>query len=105
MTLKYTGEQRGLNPQGTALFKEVDEGDHNIEISGVANNCSVGGTNPRTITASGGETANTTYNVGCVGQIAFMSNRTGNPEIFVMDANGSNPTNLTNDPGRNFLPR
>ena len=33
-------------------------------------------------------------------QIAFMSKRDGNfnPEIYVMDADGSNPQNLTNHP-------
>ena len=32
-------------------------------------------------------------------QIAFMSDRDGNWEIYVMDANGENQRNLTNNPG------
>jgi len=32
------------------------------------------------------------------GDIAFGSERDGNPEIYVMDADGSNQSNLTNDP-------
>jgi Tol biopolymer transport system component len=31
------------------------------------------------------------------GQIAFVSARDGNDEIYVMEADGSNPTNLTNN--------
>ena len=31
-------------------------------------------------------------------QITFMSHRDGNPEIYVMDADGDNPQNLTNHP-------
>ncbi len=31
-------------------------------------------------------------------KIAFLSDRDGNPEIYVIDANGSNLTNLTNNP-------
>jgi Tol biopolymer transport system component len=31
-------------------------------------------------------------------RIAFVSNRDGNPEIYAMDADGSNVTRLTNDP-------
>ena len=30
-------------------------------------------------------------------RIAFMSERDGNPEIYVMDADGANPQNLTNN--------
>jgi Tol biopolymer transport system component len=32
-----------------------------------------------------------------VGQIAFMSDRDGNSEIYVMNADGTDPINLTND--------
>jgi Tol biopolymer transport system component len=31
-------------------------------------------------------------------KIAFWNNDSGNPEVFVMDADGKNPTNLTNNP-------
>ncbi|MCE2395573.1 PD40 domain-containing protein [Candidatus Poribacteria bacterium] len=31
-------------------------------------------------------------------QIAFVSNRSGNWDIYVMDADGGNPQNLTNNP-------
>ena len=34
---------------------------------------------------------------GTNGKIAFSSERDGNGEIYVMDADGSNPTNLTNN--------
>ncbi len=30
-------------------------------------------------------------------KIAFMSTRTGNPEVFVMNANGTNQINITNN--------
>jgi len=36
--------------------------------------------------------------------IAFVSNQDGNPEIYVMDADGSNPTRLTNNPGFDGAP-
>ena len=37
-------------------------------------------------------------------QIAFMSNRDGNPEIYVMDADGGNPQRLTNNPKNDLSP-
>ena len=37
-------------------------------------------------------------------QIAFMSDRDGNSEIYVMDADGDNPQNLTNNPDADANP-
>jgi TolB protein len=39
-----------------------------------------------------------------VGQIAFVSNRDGNDEIYVMNPNGSNQRRLTNTPGEDWHP-
>ena len=38
------------------------------------------------------------------GKIAFMSTRDGNSEVYVMNANGSGPTNLTNNPAYDNSP-
>ena len=37
-------------------------------------------------------------------QITFVSHRDGNPEIYVMDADGGNPQNLTNNPSDDYSP-
>ncbi len=37
-------------------------------------------------------------------KIAFASNRDGNFEIYVMNADGSDQTNLTNDPEYDWAP-
>lgn len=37
-------------------------------------------------------------------RIAFMSNRNGDWEIFIMERDGSNPLNLTNSPGSDGIP-
>ncbi|HEY0734312.1 MAG TPA: hypothetical protein VGD69_05360, partial [Herpetosiphonaceae bacterium] len=37
-------------------------------------------------------------------QIAFVSDRDGNPEIYVMNADGGEPRNLTQNPERDFDP-
>ena len=42
--------------------------------------------------------------VDAQGQIAFSSNRDGNYEIYVMDINGDNPQNLTNQPHADINP-
>ena len=38
------------------------------------------------------------------GRIAFVSERAGNGEIYVMNADGSDQTNLTNDPEDDWAP-
>ena len=42
--------------------------------------------------------------VDAQGQIAFVSQRDGNPEIYVMDADGSNQRRLTNNHGDDWSP-
>jgi Tol biopolymer transport system component len=37
-------------------------------------------------------------------KIAFVANRDGNFEIYVMDADGSNQTRLTNNPATDWMP-
>ena len=41
---------------------------------------------------------------GAQAQIAFASDRDGNSEIYVMDADGGNPRRLTNHPARDWSP-
>jgi Tol biopolymer transport system component len=41
---------------------------------------------------------------GVNGKIAFVSDRDGNSEIYTMNADGSNPTRLTNNPASDFSP-
>ncbi len=39
-----------------------------------------------------------------IGKIAFFSDRDGNREIYLMDEDGSNQVNLTNNPAEDFRP-
>jgi Tol biopolymer transport system component len=48
--------------------------------------------------------ATTTLIGGEPGQIAFTSERDGNAEIYVMNADGSNQTNLINNPANDYNP-
>ncbi len=42
-------------------------GDHQVALSGVAANCTVGGANPRMVSVPAGGTATTTFSVSCAG--------------------------------------
>jgi Tol biopolymer transport system component len=41
---------------------------------------------------------------GVNGKIAFISDRDGNVEVYIMNADGANQTNLTNNPANDFSP-
>lgn len=94
----------GLN--GTVTFSDVDEGDHEVELTGVAPNCSVAPENPRTLSVTHGSTTSTTFEVNCVDErIVFEARPDGGDwDIYRMNADGSGQTNLTNDPAKDRLP-
>lgn len=86
VTLDGSGGQ-ALAPDGTASFEDVDEGEHQVELTGVAANCAVDGANPKTRTVTAGETATATFDVVCaatVGSIEVSATTTGD----TLDADG-----------------
>lgn len=49
------GEGRGIAPDGTVTFDGVEEGDHELTLSGAARNCRVDGANPTRLTDDSGK--------------------------------------------------
>jgi len=64
----------------------------------------VGGSNTLDVTAGVVTTAGVELGPPKNGKIAFTSDRDGNREVYVMDADGGNPTNLTNNPADDATP-
>jgi subtilisin-like proprotein convertase family protein len=58
-----TSQSVGIN--GSTAFAQVATGDREVELTGLAANCSVTGVNPRTVTVAGGGTASTSFDVPC----------------------------------------
>lgn len=58
-----TSQAIGVN--ATVRFNGLAEGSHTIELSGVAGNCTLSGSNPRTVTVVAGSVASTTFDVSC----------------------------------------
>ena len=52
---------------GTALFQDLDPGDHTLALSGEAGNCSIAGPNPRGVSVTEGETEVVPFAVSCPG--------------------------------------
>ena len=63
------GTPVALTVNGTLRFNGVTGGDHQVTLAGVAGNCPVGGSNPRTVSMTTGgpkrDTVSTTFQVSC----------------------------------------
>lgn len=73
---------------GTLADRNLDAGTYDVELDGVATNCTVGGDNPRTVTITNGDLTTTTFAVTCAaattGTVTINTTTSGdNP-----DANG-----------------
>ncbi|MGD8427501.1 MAG: IPT/TIG domain-containing protein [Balneolaceae bacterium] len=101
-TLKLdTGELRALSKNDTVTFKGLEAGEYEMELKDIADNCSSNGTNPRTVNISNGPKTSTSFSITCteIGKIAYISTRTGDNEIWSIDADGANEMNLTRSTG------
>ncbi|MEA2713199.1 MAG: hypothetical protein QOK27_1160, partial [Gemmatimonadales bacterium] len=58
-----TGQPIGVNVMVT--LPNVTAGAHTVRLSGIAGNCSVGGTNPRSVSVPAGATASVAFTVAC----------------------------------------
>ena len=58
---------QGINATGTAAFSDVPVGSHSVELLGLAENCSVDGSNPVAVTVSSGATAQAIFDITCTG--------------------------------------
>jgi Tol biopolymer transport system component len=80
----------------TLNLADLREGPHEVRLHGVAENCTVAGPNPLTVTVAFGETATAAFAVTCapVTQLAFV--RDG--QIYLVYSNGTGLVRLTDGP-------
>lgn len=66
-------------------------GDVTVTLSGLSTNCNVIGTRERTGVIASGDTVEVRFDVSCIAapQLAFVSSRDGNAEIYVIKASGA----------------
>lgn len=102
------GTPQPLTINGSVLISGLTPGGHEIGLSGVADNCVIDGPNPRTVAAPSGRTATAAFSVSCSPlplaapgyDIAFsgLDSVVGNTEVYLLSADGTTLTNLTNNP-------
>jgi len=59
------GAARNIASDGTTTFSGVSAGQHQVALSGLADNCAVTGDNPVAASVSGGATASVSFQVSC----------------------------------------
>jgi hypothetical protein len=91
------GQPVGTN--GTLTVPNLPVGDHTLQVSGLATNCSLGGDNPLTVTVTEGTPVKVALQVNCLGlgtsTLLFASDRTGTSRLYRIQDDGSGLTNLT----------
>ena len=65
-------ERAAIGANGTVTLSDVDPGSRSVALSGVAENCSVGGEHPRSVLVTAGATAQAAFEVSCVANIGSI---------------------------------
>ncbi|MBE0591001.1 MAG: PD40 domain-containing protein [Gemmatimonadales bacterium] len=90
--------------QDSLVIDSVATGSVSVGLEGIASNCSAAGPNPMLVHASEGGTG-AAFHVVCRQQLAFMSDRDGTWDIFVVNEDGSGLEKLRGGPGNEYQPR
>jgi hypothetical protein len=93
----------GIN--STLTIADLFGGMHSITLEGVTGNCTVSGGSKRQVRVASAATTNVAFDVRCepklntqlTGLVAFVSERDGNPEIYVIKPDGTGLVRLTNN--------
>src|SRR6266699_192711 len=97
-----------LPANGTVTITGLASGDYQVGLSRVAVNCDLSGPNPQTVTlgSPAGPGSAVQFDITCasVTQLAFVSTVDGNPEIYVINSNGTGGTRLTTHPASDIDP-
>jgi TolB protein len=94
------GPAQRLASGESATFSDLSAGTHEVTVADLASNCQVDGGPSRSVAIVAEQTTQDTFTVACDWRtrIAFVSDRDGNSEIYVMNPDGSGQVNLTNHP-------
>jgi len=110
-TVMLDGTARGgIGPNDSLTLPDVGAGLHAVELSDVQFNCATLGQFTRTVSVSSDAEAVVNYSVACDARsrsrIGFLRDRTLAPQLFLMNADGSELTSLEDSvgaAGRNTL--
>src|SRR5204863_297874 len=99
-----TSQSIGNNSSGGVTFSGLSVASHTVELTGVANNCTVTAPNPRTVAVTDGATAVTAFVVTCTaltGSITVTTATTGSslPSTYTVTLDGGSSRTIPADNG------
>src|SRR5947208_12624514 len=74
------GQSKAIGINNTVTISGLSPGNHSVQLNGVAQNCTVSGSNPRTVSITAGTTTTTTFTVSCAattGNLTVSNSTTG----------------------------
>src|SRR6266496_3249609 len=97
-TITVDGTQsQSIAANGSVTFTALTAGDHSVEISGDAPNCTLNSANPQTVTVPAGGTATATFSVTCTAtteSLTVSTSTTGSsldPDGYTVTVDGGSP--------------
>jgi hypothetical protein len=93
------GPGHSIAPNSSFTVSNLAAGDHTVQLSGLASNCTVAGGNPRAVRVRSGASVTIEFVVSCLltgsGTLLFASTRTGESHLYQAGDDGANIVDLT----------
>lgn len=96
MTLTFDGKDTPISATTSKATRgEVTKGSYTAELTGINDNCSLSGQNPRTINIIAGDTTRTNYEITCTeislvkNRIVYVNDSTYPEQVYSMNPDGS----------------
>jgi len=102
------GVAQAIGVNGSMTKSDQSVGNHTVELSGVAANCTVTGDNPRTVAVNAGSSTAVSIAVACtalVGDLRVATSTTGedlDPDAYMLSLDGSTPEPMAVNAERTF---
>lgn len=97
------GARQAIGVSETVTISRLAEGDHDVELTGVAANCTVAGSNPRKVVVTAGDTAPVSFDVSCevstggVVVTTVTGGRETDPDGYMVSVGGTQQAIGTNE--------
>jgi Tol biopolymer transport system component len=107
-TLTVDGSDHSIGTDETVTVEDLEEGNYDAELSGLADNCSVDGDNPQQVDITAENTTTASFDITCEAmlknQIVFLSGRNSAADLYVTNPDGTGQERITNNAQVEYYP-